>query len=252
MSNEITKKNAGLLERTINYVSNNRKTLSYVGIAALVIGLVAYSIVNGRAHHEITLSGKINTIEQKLQSLRTIETPSIAQEADLNNAVEELQGIYENNKSFDNGVRALFLAAKISYEQSDQAKALELFNQVYDSGKSLLAPMAGLFAAITHENQQEFKQAVELLEEVSEKYPLHFSAGEVLLALGRNQMLMGDPIAAEKTWTQITETEDYQASKSKAKEYIDLLRLTGKGFSQEILDAKASTLTPEGLNPVSQ
>nr|MCH9662159.1 DUF2730 domain-containing protein [Gammaproteobacteria bacterium] len=215
-------------KQIIDFLKTNIRLVAVVILSALIIFLFFYSFSKYHEEKDIELGKEVNSYENRLVGIEKSKESSLTSEEQLSQVKAELSEIYQENKSFKNGLRAQYILAKIDYKSGEMEAAKEKFFSIFDYNKKHhLAPLALLHAASITENDAKYNEAIDLLEQHILYYQTHFTYGEALLGLSRNYELIGEYTKASSTLKSIIENEDLLSYHDRANQQIAMLTIKG-------------------------
>ena len=187
-----------LMGKISGFFHNNRLVVIIIS-AVIVVGLIAsIVIVNSVASSKEKAQEKVALLEETYFNLLAEETPDwTTLEGDLNAMVK--------GSSYAS-VKSAYLLGLVYYEQEKYADAQAAFEKAYGlNKKAYLASSSLVNAAASAEAQGDTAKALELYNQVYNDYPESGVAPKALFNVARIYMQQGNTQLAQATFAQVAD-----------------------------------------------
>lgn len=170
-----------------------------IACAVVVVGIIAaIVIVNGVSASRDKAQIRISELEQEYGTLLASETP------DWSSLETELSSMVKGS-SYPS-VKASYLLGLVYYDQEKYAEAQAAFDKAFNLNKMIyLAPMALVNAAACAEAQGDTAKALDLYNQVYNDYQESGAAPKALFNVARIYMQQGNNQLAQATFAQVAD-----------------------------------------------
>ena len=181
-----------------NFFSKNRLII-IIALAVIVVGIVlAVVLVNISTRSKLIAQVYVSELEARYAEALSADEPDwTALVQDLNANIKG--GSYPS-------VKSAYLLGLVYYQMGDYANAQSTFEQAYSLNKDIyLASEALVNAAACADAQENTAKALELYNQVYNDYPESGVAPKALFNVGRIYYQMGNTQLAQATFEQVVE-----------------------------------------------
>lgn len=221
-----------LLNLIKDFLSNERKVRITISTLIVVILLVligyGYNIYQNNQEKEISI--KVNElVEKKKQVFKLHEEESeqtFTFKKEISQIKNDLNNIYVEYSSTQNGIRALFISAELEILLENYQEAKEkLILLTENHENSYLIAEAFYTLSLVYEYLEDYQQALKTLEVFDRDFVLHYLKPLSLLGQARYQRKIGDYEMANQIYNKIINNESYGAFAEIARESIAIVAL---------------------------
>ena len=185
-----------------NFFSKNRLII-VIALAVIVVGIVlAVVLVNVSTRSKLIAQVYVNELEGRYAEILSAEEP------DWTSLISDLKANIKGG-SYPS-VKSAYLLGLVYYQMGDYAAAQSAFEQAYSLNKDIyLASEALVNAAACADAQENTARALELYNQVYNDYPESGVAAKALFSVARIYYQMGNIQLAQATFAQVA---DYYAN----------------------------------------